>query len=275
MKKLKNIINNFIKDWKESIHVLADFDRTLTKAFYNWEKRPSIISVLRREWYLWEDYSKKAYELYDKYHPVEIDPNIDLEVKKEKMLEWRNAHLDLLVKSKLHKKDINKVVNSWIIKLRDWIKEFLEKLNKNNIPLIIISANWLWGDSIKLYLESHNLYLPNIHIISNNFIFDNKWNVIWYDEKIIHVFNKDETVIHDYPNIYEKIKNRKNVILLWDSIWDVWMIKGFEYDNIIKIWFLNENTNELLTHYQEIYDIVSTWDWDVKFLNELLNEINK
>lgn len=272
-KYLDEIIQNFKKDWKNNIHILADFDRTLTKSFYKWEKKPSIISILRKEWYLWEEYSKKAYELYDKYYPIEVDPNIKLNIKKEKMSQWRNAHLDLLVKSWLHKKDIDKVINSWIIKLRGWIKKFLKKLNKNNIPLIIISANWLWGDSIRLYLENLDLYFPNIFIISNNFVFDNNWNVTWYDKNVIHVFNKDETVLHNYPDIYEKIKNRKNVILLWDSTWDVWMIKGFNYNNLIKIWFLNENEDELLNHYQEIYDLVSTWDSDAKFLNELLDDI--
>ena len=286
MKNLDNIIKKFRQKWRNNIHVLADFDRTLTKSFFNGDRRPSIISVLRKEWYLWEDYSKKAYELYDKYYPIEINPHIDLDVKKEQMLEWWKAHLDLLVKSKLHKEDINKVVNSWAIHLREWIKKFLEELNKNNIPLIIISANWLWGDSIKLYLENQNLFLPNIYIISNNFVFDKKWNVTWYSKNIIHVFNKDETVLHNYSEVYKKIKNRKNVILLWDSIWDIWMINGFEYDNLIKIWFLNDNNkmnlegwentigeNKLLKHYEEIYDLVKTWDWDANFLNELLKNI--
>jgi hypothetical protein len=31
---------------------------------------------------------------------------------------------------------------------------------------------------------------------------------------MIHVFNKDETVVKEFPEIFTKIKNKKNVILL-------------------------------------------------------------
>ena len=65
--------------WLQNIHILADFDRTLTKAFSQGKIRPSLISVLRSEWHLWEEYSKKAYELFDYYNPIEINPDIPLE----------------------------------------------------------------------------------------------------------------------------------------------------------------------------------------------------
>lgn len=270
---LNQIINSFKKDWTKNIQILADFDRTLTKSFYKWKKRPSIISILRNNWYLWQDYSKQAFSLYEKYYPIQSNPNINLETKKEKMKEWWSTHLKLLIKSKLNKNDIDKVINSWNIELRDWVKEFLEILNKNNIPLIIISANWLGWDSIKLFLKKQKLYFTNIHIISNKFNFDKNWYAIWYSTKIIHSFNKDETILKDYPKINKIIQNKKNVILLWDSIWDVWMIKWFDYENLIKIWFLNENTQELLNEYKKNYNIICTWDNDANFLIKLINKI--
>ena len=39
----------FIEGGLGKLHVLADFDRTLTKAFVDGEKTPSIISELRRK----------------------------------------------------------------------------------------------------------------------------------------------------------------------------------------------------------------------------------
>jgi len=274
LEKLEKILENLKKDWAKNLHILADFDRTLTKAFVNWKARPSLISILRSEKILWEEYSKKAYEEYNYYHPIEIDPNIPLKEKKKQMTIWWKKHLDLLVNSKLKKEDIDKAINSWIIHFRDGVKEFLEFLNKNNIPLIIISANWLWTDSIKLFLKQNNVLFPNIFIISNEFIWDKNWFAIWFKEPVIHVFNKDETVLQEFSEIYEKIKDRKNVILLWDSLWDPHMIDGFQYKNLVKIWFLNDKVDELLEDYKKNYDIVITWDWNFEEVNRILESIS-
>lgn len=268
--KVEEIINNIKNNWFKNLHILADFDRTLTKAFSSWKKRPSLISVLRSERYLSEEYSRKAYELFDYYNPIEQDPKIDLNTKKQEMTTWWNKHLALLVESGLHKRDIQNVIDSKLIELREWVKIFLKFLSENNIPLIIISANWLWTDSIKIYLEKEWFLTPNIKIISNEFVWDNEWNAIDYDKRVIHVFNKDETVIHEFPEIYLQIKERKNVILLWDSIGDVGMIEGFDYDNLLKIWFLNDEKEELLEIYKKNYDIIFTNDSEATLLTNII-----
>lgn len=265
-----NILSKIRLDWLDKLHILADFDRTLTKAFSNWQIRPSLISVLRSEWYLWEEYSKEAYKLFNYYNPIEINPSISIEEKKKEMMNWRNKHRELLIKSKLNKKDIEKVISSWIIEFRDWIIEFLKFLENKNIPIVIISANWLWTDSIKLFFEKKWVLTKNVNIISNSFVWDQNWFAIWYDKNIIHVFNKDETVLEKFPEIHNSIKNRTNVILLWDSLWDVLMIEWFQYENLLKIWFLNEKVEELLEEYRKNYDVVLTWDSDALFLNNLL-----
>lgn len=264
-------LSNIKKDWLQKLHILADFDRTLTKAFSAWKLRPSLISVLRSEWYLSEEYSKKAYELFDYYNPIEINPNIPLDEKKKEMTIWWNKHLDLLVRSKLHKSHIEKIIESWVIEFRPWVKRFLKFLNQNNIPIIIISANWLWTDSIEMYFEKEWFLTPNVKIISNKFYWDENWNAFGYDKRVIHVFNKDETVLRDFPEIYDLIEKRKNVILLWDSLGDPGMIEWFEYNNLLKIWFLNEKQEELLEKYKENYDVILTWDNDAIFLDNLFN----
>ena len=141
-KNIDNIIININKEWLKNLYILADFDRTLTYSLIDWVKKPSLISVIRNNpKYLWKDYSEKANKLFDYYHPIEIDINLSIEEKIVKMSEWWKAHLDLLVKSWLNKNHIDEVVNSWIIKIRSWIITFLDFLDKNNIPLIILSAN--------------------------------------------------------------------------------------------------------------------------------------
>ncbi len=267
--KFEETLYKIKKDWFDNLHILADFDNTLTKAFSAWKKRPSLISVLRDEWYLDEDYSKKAHELFNYYNPIEKNPNISIEEKKKEMTNWRKAHFDLLLEKKLNKKDIEKIIESKIIELRTWVKDFLVFLSKNNIPLVIISANWLWADSIEIYLKKEGFFTKNVKIISNKFEFDNSWKAINYDKRIIHSLNKDETILNTYPEIYKEIEKRKNVILLGDSIWDAWMIEWFEYESLLKIWFYNEENEKLLDEYIKNFDLVLTWDNNATVLKDL------
>jgi 5'-nucleotidase len=100
------------KSGNQKLHILADFDRTLTKDFHHGKSRPSLISILRSEGYLTQEYSDKAYALFDHFHPIEKDLNISLEEKKYHMTDWWNQHLSLLVESKLHTSHIEKVIES-------------------------------------------------------------------------------------------------------------------------------------------------------------------
>lgn len=280
----EKIVQNIKKNGAKNLHFLADFDRTLTKSFVDWEERPSLIWAMRQGGYLWEIYTKEAFRLYDEYHPIETNPYIELEEKKKTMSDWWNKHLKLLIDSKLNKKHIDEVINSGILELRKWVWEFLNFLEYENIPLVIISANWLGWDSIKLYFEAQGLMKKNTFIISNEFIWDENDFAIWYKKPVIHVFSKDETVLKDFPEINSKIEDRKDVILLWDSLWDHHMVDGFEFDNLLKIWFLNpsspkgfeghsENEDELLEEYKKSYDVVITWDPDFSFIYNLVVEI--
>ena len=254
----------------KNLHVIADFDRTLTKNFIDGVERPSLISVLRSENILWDAYAKKAYDLYNTYHPIEIDPNISKEEKKKQMTIWWWKHLDLLVVSGLNKTHIQETVDHGIIHLRDGVKQFLQLLHLHNIPLVIMSANWLGWDSIRMYLESQQLMFDNITIISNTLIWSDDGNAIWRKDPLIHTFNKDETVLQAFPEIYNKIQSRKNVLLLWDSLWDTGMSDGFDHDHILKIWFLNKNLSENLLSYTQAYDVVLTDDTDFSFINTLM-----
>ena len=89
---------------------------------------------------------------------------------------------------------------------------------------------------------------------------------------IIHSLNKDETAIHEFP-VYEKIKDRKNILLLGDSPGDPGMSDGFDAENILKVGFLNEKAEENLEHYKKLYDIVILNDPPFDYVVELLKEI--
>lgn len=272
-KKLKKIIAAFRQGGSTKIHVLADFDNTLTKAFINGKKVPSLIAILRQENFLTPDYPAKAYALYNKYRPIEDNPKLTLSKKKKAMRDWYIAHFKLLIKSGLSKKDIIKAVKSENSQLRNGTQIFFKILNGNNIPLIIMSASGLGEESILTFLKKRAKLYDNIKIISNSFIWDKGGRVIGFNEPIIHTANKDETEVKNFPTVMKKIKNKKNVILLGDKLEDLSMITGFNCDNLIKIGFLNENVSSNLPIFKKHFDVILLNDASMDFINHLIKKI--
>jgi len=265
------LLKIFKEEGKDRIHVLSDFDRTLTRAYINGKFVPSIISQLRDGNHLTPDYAPKAQALYDKYHAIEIDSRVSKEEKAAKMYEWWMTHFSLLIKSGLNKKDIEKVVQTGPAELRNKIAEFLDLLYKNNIPLIILSSSGI-GDAISLYFKKINRLYDNIYVISNFFEWDKDGYAIKVKEPIIHSLNKSEIIVKNYP-IYNKIKDRKNIIQICDTLDDIGMVKGFEYNNLLNISFLNEEVGANLEIYKKNFDVVITNDSDMDFVVKLMLEI--
>lgn len=264
----EEIKNKFYAQGLGSLHVIADFDNTLTKAFIAGEKTQSIIAQLREKNYLSEDYIKKAKELFETYHPYEKDPTITEETRKAKMREWWTLHFSILIKEGLSKKDLRKIIKSKTIELREGYKEFFNLLNKQGIPLIIMSASGI-GDIIKMYLEENKVNYDNVYIITNKFEWDENEIAKDFKEPIIHSANKEEHTLDNLP-IYYELLNRKNVLLLGDSKNDTKMAEGFPYKNIIKIGFLNDKVEELLEYYENNYDVIITDDGSLDFINNFL-----
>jgi len=272
-KRLAKLVAAFKRGGAAKIHVLADFDRTLTKAFVNGEKTPSLISVLRRENLLTPEYSAKAFALYHKYGPLEHDPRLSLKEKKRLMRQWWLTHFKLLIKTGLNKKDIAKAVNSENMRFRGGAPRFFKFLYGHKIPLVILSAGGLGQESILMFLKKRAKLYGNIQIISNSFIWDKNGRAIGFNEPIIHTANKDETEIKNFPAVMKKIKNKTNVILLGDLTEDLNMITGFNYDNLIKIGFLNENIKTNLPIFKKRFDVILFNDAPMDFINKLLTVI--
>ena len=274
-KKLEKLKEQISKEGVEKLHVLADFDRTLTYAFVRGEKIPSIISILRSSGkYLGEDYAKKALALYEKYHSIEIDPKIPFEKKKKAMHEWWRTHFDLVIRSGLNRNHLDEVVVSRKMEFRQGALEFFNFLHKHKIPLIIMSASGLGSSVIAALLEKENRLYRNIYIISNSLVWDKNGKAIDIKKPIIHCLNKDETILKNFP-CYKTIKQRKNVLLLGDNLEDVKMVKGFDYDNLIKIGFVNEDVEKNLKYYSKVYDALILNDFSMDYINKTLKEMIK
>src|SRR3989344_5909534 len=253
----------------EKIHIISDFDRTLTKAFVNGKKFPSIISQLYDGNHLTEEYTIKAQALRDKYHPIEINPNIPIEEKKKAMEEWWRTHKKLLIESGLNLKDVQDIVDNGNLEFREGAQEFFDLTYKNNIPLVVFSSSGI-GEAIPLYFKKINKNYDNIHIITNSMEYDKEGNAISIKEPVIHVFNKGEIALKGLP-IMKELKNRKNVILLGDSLGDLDMVQGFKYDNLIKIGFYNYE-EESLEDFKKNFDVIILNDGNMDFVNDLIKQ---
>ena len=269
MEKKKRIL----KAGVGKFHVLADFDLTLTKANIDGIKTQSIMKYLRNGNYLTSDYAKKANELFDRYHPYEIDSRISHEEKMAKMKEWWTTHFKLLIDSGLDKKTLDRFVQDVKLEFREGTKEFLEFLDKHNIPLMIISSSGL-GSVIPMYLKREGMLYDNISVVANLFEFNEKGIVTKVKEPIIHSFNKSEVTLNHLP-IYRELLKRKNVLLLGDSLGDLGMIEGFDYENLLTIGFLNENVENNLETYKKKFDVVIPNDGSFEFVNDFVKGFEK
>lgn len=271
-KKFNEVKELIKKDGIESLHVLSDFDRTLTKAFVGGKEVPSLISILRDHNYLTPDYPEKAHALFNKYHPIEIDPNIPRAEKAKAMRDWWKSHYELLIDSKLNKTDIANAIKSGHVEFRKEVLEFFDLLKKHHIPMVIISSAGLGAEAIKMFIEKHGRLYENIHVVSNEFEWDNEGYMLKVKEPVIHVMNKNETTLKDFP-FFNEIKDRKNILLLGDSLDDLGMAEGADYKNIISVGFLNKKSEEHLENYKNAFDCVITNDSDMNFVNNLIKEI--
>lgn len=255
-----------------SLHVLSDFDRTLTKVFIGSKNTPSVISILRNGNYLTPGYAAKAHELYNKYHAIEINHGISRAKRKLAMAQWWNKHFDLLIKSGLNKNDLQKIARSRGTKFRAGFRTFVNFLRNHRIPMIILSSSGLGGDVIKMRLEVEKIFYNNIHIISNVWRWDKNGFALGVKPPIIHALNKNETIIKNL-SIIKAIQHRKNILLLGDNPEDLDMLDGFNYNNVITIGFLNKNIKASLPHYQTKFDVLILNDSSLNYVNKLLKEL--
>jgi len=260
----------FIADGPSSIQVVSDFDRTLTTPFYNGQKTNTAISQIRQNNLLGEEYSKKSFALFNKYHAIEVDQSLPVEKKIPLMEEWWSKHLGIIVQYGMTKSIANKIVVIQAKYVRKGFKGFFKSLCSKDIPVLILSS--ALGDVIEGVLKKHKLFTKNIHVISNYFSFDSKGNATGYKGKIVHVFNKDESQIKGTP-YFSKIASRRNVVLLGDSLGDLKMVGQIPYDKIIKVGFFAETSGVGLEEFKENFDVVLFGGASLEFVNDLLKEL--
>lgn len=268
-KEVERKIRIIKENGAEKLHIISDFDMTLTKPRGKGQRANGSYDLLNEGGYLKEGFMEKAHELYDFYRPIETSTELTREEIAVKMDEWLDKYYSLLMKSGLKKEHFMDIIKKDKVVLRDNANEFMRIALKKKIPLLILSAGL--GDLISEYLNYKKENYSNIYIVSNFLNFDEEGNAISHSKNLITAFNKNEAGIKKTA-YYNQINERKNVILLGDTIGDANMDSGLQHDIILKIGFLNgEGERQEETHSLH-YDVVIV-NGTFQFVNEIINDL--
>ncbi|VVC26122.1 Hypothetical protein CINCED_3A017819 [Cinara cedri] len=204
-------IRQLVSGGPDKLQVISDFDRTISRSEYNNQPVLSSFGVFEMSDSLSNDYKKKALELLHKYRPIEDDTQMTVAEKLPYIEQWWTSSSNLLKGLNFKYEDITKSIEKADVKLREGIEKVFEKLYKQNVPLIILSAGI--GDVVELILKHNNLVTDNVSVVSNFLKLsknDNGMSTIqgFKNEKLIHVFNKNE---HAYIDTHKNVSAIKTV----------------------------------------------------------------
>lgn len=259
---------------KQNLAFVFDFDGTITQKYVDGFEVPSIISILRSEGILNEEYPKESYALKDTYHPFELDQTLPLAVKYEKMEEWFRLHQELVIRHGLTKQNIKHAAHHPKLVLREGVKEVFTFAEENDIPIIIFSAAGIGTDSIHFFLERYGLFSYNIYTISNVLTYDENEKMTGFTFPFIHSLNKNESTLSYFPKIQKVLLGKKHIILFGDSPHDAEMVDDKNHEIVVRVGLCNEKDHEkktkMLPLFQKKFDIVIEDDRGLDPIYEIL-----
>lgn len=248
--KLVETTSAIIAGGAKNLHILADFDHTLTS-----EASLAVIRQIEVSHVLPPDYVRRADEYYNYYFPIENDYSLPRAERTAKMKEWWDAIHNLFIELGLTRTMLRTIVEQKIIHFRPGALEFIDELHQKNIPLVIISGGP--GDLIAEHLRLEGRLYENVHIIANFYSYDAAGRMIGVKEPVVHIMNKSEILVANFP-FYKEIEHRRNVILMGNHVGDTAMIDGFAYDNLLTVGFFNSSPDKDLPHFEEKFDVIIT-----------------
>lgn len=120
------------------LHVIADFDMTLTRYLLKNGKRGHSTHVLVQECGAFGDQFKEtSAALFNKYYPIEIDDSVPHAEKLPMMVKWWEGAHQIMVDAKLHRDTLSEIGRSPTIDLRDRTDELLA-LTQVNVGAVLV-----------------------------------------------------------------------------------------------------------------------------------------
>ena len=275
---------------KDSLHVIADFDMTLTKQFVTVsatgeqgsgevkkERNNSSHAVLERGPHVSAEFAQYTRGLIEKYYPIEIDPSVAVAEKTKLMIEWWTAAHEAILKERITRDVIRQQAEAVRLPFREGCRSFIDLLDELEVPLLVFSAGL--GDVIDQVLRVDSLRRDNQHIVSNHMVFDEHDIAVAFRDPLIHSLNKGEVALHDDSTesrrLQQVLVNRRNVLVVGDSPGDAKMADGASHEQVLKFGFFNFGDDARCRQFRELFDVVVTDDGSMAGLEALLQFIVK
>ncbi|KAK4887335.1 hypothetical protein RN001_003606 [Aquatica leii] len=252
--KVNNLICSIVAGGKNNLQMIFDFDRTMTKLNEQTNTHVSSFELLRHCPSISPKYLKAEQEYIDNYCPIEYNRAISDEEKKALLEKLWMDFAESLKGEPVSYEEILETATKVEPTLRDGTEKLLADLNKTNIPVLVVSGGY--GDSIEAIFKHFGVLYPNVNIISNFFCFDNGVIQGLKNSFIINSRNKNDlwSMQPDYLNL---IMDRSNIVVVGDSIGDAGVADGIpNVKNILKIGFKCKRTNETLSDFLKVFDVV-------------------
>ncbi|MDA0711053.1 MAG: hypothetical protein O3B73_12680 [bacterium] len=244
------------------LRVVSDWDRTLTYPQTAMGVNTTSYLAIVHGGYLGDGYRVEMEKLYVKYRGAELDANLAEVEKLRLMNEWWRVAFEMLKRFGLTYEMVQDVGQRDGMVLRDGAAEFFQTLDHARIPLQIVSAGL--GDVIVAFLRARQLKLTNMDVVANWITFGEEGQAVGFGEPVIHSANKTRLVDID------RLDNRSCVLLLGDTLEDAEMVADFDGGTIIRIGFLNGDTEGRRAEFAESYDVVVGGNGDFEYVNKLM-----
>ena len=276
-----------------ALQVISDFDHTLS-SFTSLSSH----GTLEHSSELPVDYMPKVQALFDHYYPIEMDHSISRQQKEAAMVEWWEAAHALLLEYRFNRSFITAAVQQAItqnkLTYRPGASATIHYCHRHAIPLLVFSAGL--GDTISEFMRQSGTKLSNVDVVSNFMRFDESTGtLVAFEADLIHSLNKNYSHVlrqradrrsgtgggsgSGSEEVVDELHapQRRNVILLGDSVGDVQMSVGLEDVNVIlRVGWLNgvwPVEEEKRVKYEAVYDVLIGNNGGMEFVLELLESI--
>ena len=272
-----------IRDGPGALQLISDFDHTLSSFASH-----SSHGTLEHSSQLPVDYMPKVQALFDHYYPIEMDHSITRQRKEAAMVEWWEAAHALLLHYRFNRSFITAAVQQAVqqdkLTYRPAATSVIRYCHAHDVPLLVFSAGL--GDTIEEFMRQTGTYLSNVDVVSNFMRFDDDGTLVAFQPDLIHSLNKN------YQHVLRQRRERgsgervvselhatqrRNVILLGDSVGDVQMSVGLDDASVIlRVGWLNGAwpvEAEKLAKYEAVYDVLVGNNGGMECVLELLEMI--
>jgi phosphoserine phosphatase len=212
-KMMSEKLSHFRNAGKDKLHLVLDFDRTLTPSRN--EQGVDIVTWRFLNQRLPARARLLTEKLYSKYRPLEISGKMTV----AEAITWWSSVLDLYKHAGLKWPDLAFEVQE-AISARLGAKELFDVCATKGIPTIIISA----GIKNVIELWCQKFEIKPALVLSTSLCLDDKGCVCGWDRNsLIHIFNKHEKGHQELSAIR---RSRPNTILVGDCLEDAAMVSG-------------------------------------------------